>query len=81
MSAFEALRSLRRQQQFDPKRSVTELAKLTALVQGDMSALDFEAALQLEGLIRSQIPLDDGPIFYCSCIEGHYVTGKFGPEL
>jgi hypothetical protein len=69
MGAFEGLRALRRQALTNPNLDISYLIELTRKIDSDARGLDFEAAVELNEVVDSQVSVDRPPEFYRGCIE------------
>jgi len=67
MSAFEALRTVRRYRPSFPSLNLDQLLSLIARV--EIGALDYEAASALD-LITKEVDISDAPRFFRACLEG-----------
>src|SRR5690348_1719763 len=69
MSAFECVRQIRLKRQEGPEKLVGQIVEIIKAVDADGSTYDFEAALELDGVLPLSCPLDNPLAFYRDCIE------------
>jgi len=76
MSAFDGLRSIRKQALQSPGLEYTAVINIIRNIDSDAGGLDFEAALELDVILPAETPLDVAPVFYRCCISDVVLAHK-----
>jgi hypothetical protein len=69
MGALEALRSVRTQRSITPDASFDNLVEIVSKLGSDSSALDFDAAREMDEFVASDVELIQPHVFYRQCIQ------------
>lgn len=69
MSAFECVRQIRMRRSADPTKTIEEIVEIIRTVESDGSTYDFEAGIELDGLLALTCPFETAKAFYRDCIE------------